>query len=172
MFHSTARRMRWLLTFLVLRSSFALFPDVQATGVAPEPLLRLLPSPELIGPPLAARFQGAEQPIILQWKSVKELAEGEYYEVVVDYWYRETHPLLYFTTQQTQVTLPETLYRSPNCGVFNWRVTLKRQTGLRDDGQPKGEPISHQSLYGYFWWQYPPGEERDFPPLCPYTHLD
>ena len=156
----------------ILRSSFAVFPDVHASGVAPKPLPRLLPSPELIAPPLAARFQGAEQPITLQWKPVKELAEGEYYEVVVDYWYRETHPLLYFTTQQTQVTLPETLYRSPNCGVFNWRVTLKRQTGLRDDGQPKGEPISHQSLYWYFWWQYPPGEERDFPPLCPYTHID
>jgi len=156
----------------ILRSSFAVFPDVHATGVAPKPLLRLLPGPELIGPPLAARFQGAKQPITLQWKPVKELAEDEYYEVVVDYWYKETHPLLYFTTQQTQVTLPETLYRSPNCGVFNWRVALKRQTGVREDGQPKGEPISHQSLYWYFWWQYPPGEERDFPPLCPYTHID
>jgi hypothetical protein len=90
----------------------------------------------------------------------------------LDYWYRETHPLLYFTTRETQVALPETLYRSPNCGVFNWRVTLKRQTGVRDNGRPRGEPISHQSLYWYFWWQYPPGEERDFPPLCPYTHLD
>jgi hypothetical protein len=156
----------------ILRSSFAVFPDVHATGVAPKPLPRLLPGPELIGPPLAARFQGAEQPITLQWKPVKELAEDEYYEVVVDYWYRETRPVLYFATQRTQVTLPETLYRSPNCGVISWRVTLKRQTGLGDDGQPKGEPISHQSLYRYFWWQYPPGEEKDFPPLCPYTHID
>lgn len=156
----------------ILRTGFAVFPDVHTVSVAPEPLPRLLPGPELISPPLAARFQGLEQPIILQWKPVKELAEDEYYEVVVNYYYRESYPVAYFITRQTQVTLPETLYRSPNCGVFNWRVTLKRQTGLGEDGQPKGEPVSHKSLYWYFWWQYPPGEEPDFPPACPYAHVE
>lgn len=156
----------------ILRGSFAVFPDVHATGVAPEPLPQMLPGPELISPPLAARFQGLEEPSVLQWKPVKELAEDEYYEVVVIYFYRESFPGDHFTTRQTQFTIPETLYRSPNCSVFNWRVTLMRQTGLGDDGQPRGEPISHQSLYWYFWWQYPAGEEPDFPRLCPYTHLD
>jgi hypothetical protein len=125
----------------------------------------------LISPPLAARFQGVEQPIILQWKQVKDLDEGEYYEVAVDYWYRETHPTVRFAARETQLTLPETLYHSPNCAVFNWRVTLKRQTGLEDDGQPIGEPLSYSSLYWYLWWQHPPGQE-EFPVLCPYTHLE
>jgi hypothetical protein len=154
-----------------LRDSFAVFPDVHATGVAPKPLPSLLPGPELISPPLAARFQGVEQPIILQWKQVKDLDEGEYYEVAVDYWYRETHPTVRFAARETQLTLPETLYHSPNCAVFNWRVTLKRQTGLEDDGQPIGEPLSYSSLYWYLWWQHPPGQE-EFPVLCPYTHLE
>ena len=154
-----------------LRDSFALFPDVHATGVALEPLPRLLPGPELVNPPLAARFQGVEQPVTLRWKPVKELAEDEYYKVAVDYIYKEAWPVVAFTTRETQLTLPETLYRSPNCGFFNWRVTLKRQTRLGDDGQPIGEAVSYPSLYWYFWWQHPPGEQ-DFPPACPYTQLD
>jgi hypothetical protein len=150
-----------------LRDSFAVFPDVHANGVAPEPLPRLLPGPELVSPPLAARFQGLGAPIVLQWKPVKELAKDEYYEVVVDYNYREDNPAVKFTTRQTQVTLPETLYRTPNCHVFNWQVTLKRQTGVYDDGKPKGEPISYNSLYRYLQWFYPPGEEEPFVALCP-----
>jgi hypothetical protein len=150
-----------------LRDSFAVFPDVHASGVAPEPLPRLLPGPELVSPPLAARFEGLDAPIVLQWKPVKDLAEDEYYEVVVDYNYREDNPAVKFTTRQTQVTLPETLYRTPNCHVFNWQVTLKRQTGIYADGKPKGEPISYNSLYRYLQWFYPPGEEEPFTALCP-----
>lgn len=155
----------------ILRGSFAVFPDVHATGVAPKPLRRLLSGPELVSPPLAARFRGLDRPVVLQWRPVKELTDDEYYEVAVDYYYRENHPVVKFATRETQITLPETLYHTPNCSVFNWRVTLKRQTGLGDDGQPIGEPVSYESLYWYVWWQYPPGE-RPFPPLCPYTHRD
>lgn len=151
----------------MLRDSFAVFPDVQATGVAPVPLPRLLPGPELVSPPLAARFQGVDQPIVLQWKPVKELASDEYYEVRVDYNYRENNPSVKFSTRQTEITLPETLYRTPNCHVFNWQVTLKRQTGVGDSGQPKGEPVSYSSLYWYVWWSYPPGEKAPFIVSCP-----
>ena len=150
-----------------LRESFAVFPDVHATGVAPEPLRRLLPGPELVSPPLAARFQGLGQPIVLQWKPLKELAQDEYYEILVDYNYRESNPNVKLTTRQTHITLPETLYRTPNCHVFNWQVTLKRQTGVDDAGQPKGDPISYSSLYWYLLWSYPLGEEEPFIMACP-----
>jgi len=139
--------------------------------VAPEPLPDLLPGPTLISPPLAARFKGTEQPIVLQWQPLKDLAEDEYYEVALDYYYREAHPIVTFLTRETSLTVPETLYHTPNCQVFNWTVTLKRQTGLADDGLPIGEALTHPSLYWYFWWQYPP-RTRPFPPLCPYTHRD
>ncbi len=149
-----------------LRDSFAVMPEVHAAGAAPEPLLtKPWPGPELLGPPLGALFQGADRPIVLRWKPLKELAPDEYYEIDVDYNYKETNRLFRFTTRETQATLPAALYQEPNCGVFNWQVTLKRQTGTAEDG-PQGEAISYNSLYWYVRWIYPPGTEP-FKVQCP-----
>jgi hypothetical protein len=150
-----------------LRGSFDVDPAIQASGVAPEPLLKLLPAPELISPTLGARFLGTAQPIVLRWQAVQELAQDEYYAVLVEYDYSETTNDVTLTTRQTQITLPETLYRTPNCGVFNWQVTLMRQTGVDEAGQPTGVPIGYNSLYWYVQWLYPPGESPTFSPKCP-----
>jgi hypothetical protein len=146
-----------------LRESFEVHPEVHASGVAPEPLLDLLPGPELLEPPLGARFYGTEQPIILQWQPVKDLAPDEYYQVSVDYNYREGNPSVVFRTRETQLALPESLYHTPNCGVFNWQVALMRRTGTGDGGQP----ISYASLYWYVEWRYPPGVQAPFILVCP-----
>ena len=150
-----------------LRESFDIMPNLHAAGIASEPLLaRQWPAPELLGPPLGAIFLGQAQPIVLQWRPLKELAADEYYEVRVDYNYKEGNPSATFTTRETQLALPESLYQAPNCGVFNWQVTLMRQTGVDKAGQPQGEPISYNSLYSYVRWSYPPGT-TPFALLCP-----
>lgn len=151
----------------VLRESFEVAPNVQAKGVAPAPLPRLLPAPELISPTLGARFLGTAQRIELRWQPAQELALDEYYAVMVQYDYGESTNTVTFTTQQTHIALPETLYRTPNCGVFNWQVTRMRQTGVEKTGQPRGESRSYRSLYWYVQWLYPPGERAAFPPKCP-----
>lgn len=149
-----------------LRASFAVFPEIEVSGEAPEPLLDLAPGPRLLSPALGARYEGLGQPIILQWEPVRELAQDEYYEVAVDYNYREINTKTRFYTRETQVVLPEELYHEPNCQAYSWRVTLKRQTGVSDDGRPIGEPLTYPSLYWYVLWVYPPGEEPPFPRTC------
>jgi len=62
---------------------------------------------------------------------------------------------------------PESYYHIPNCGVFNWQVTLMKQTGVGPAGQPTGVPLSHRSLYWFLLWGYPPGQEVPFKQLCP-----
>lgn len=151
----------------ILRKSFEIHPEIQTRGAAPEPLAQLLPSPELTGPEIGAHFIGTVQPITLTWKPVKDLAEGEYYRIRVDYNYEEANPYIDFFTRQTQFTLPETLYLQPNCSVFNWQVTLMHQTGVNQDGQPEGRPISFNSLYWYIRWTYPADKVVPFQPLCP-----
>ena len=150
----------------VLRDSFDTMPEIHAAGVAPEPLPKRLPGPELLSPPPGAVFQGQARPIVLQWNPLKDLAPDEYYEVGVDYNYKEGNPQIKFATRETQLTLPTALYQKPNCGVFNWQVTIKRQTGVDKDGRPQGEPISYNSLYWYVRWTYPPGQ-APFTLFCP-----
>jgi hypothetical protein len=121
----------------------------------------------LVGPSLGTVFIGLDQPVTLQWKPVKELATDEYYLVAIDYNYDEANIGIGFTTRETQFTLPESLYRTKNCGIFDWQITLMRQTGTDSQGHPIGEPLSYHSLYWYVQWSYPSREARPFPLLCP-----
>ena len=150
-----------------LLENFDIDPSVQVNGIAPDPLIPLLPQPTLIGPELGTRYTGLEQPIVLSWEPLKELAADAYYQVAVDYNYEETNFLVKYATRETQFTLPEALYRLPNCSVFNWRITLMQQTGTDKDGKPVGEALSYSSLYWYVQWFYPPDEKAPFNPLCP-----
>jgi hypothetical protein len=151
----------------ILRDGFEVHPKIDANGSAPVPLEDLLPPVELISPELGARYIGANQPITLKWKAAKELADDEYYLLRVDYNYDEGNSIVNYTTRATQFTLPVSLYDTPNCGVFNWQVTLMKQTGMGVDGQPAGKPLSYRSLYWFVQWLYPTGAEALFNPLCP-----
>ncbi len=150
-----------------LRDGFEVHPELRAAGVAPAPLPRLQPGPELLSPALGERVMGDSAPVVLRWKPLKELAAGEYYRVKVDYDYSESNTVVVYTTRETQLVLPASLYASPNCGVFNWQVTLMRQTGTDADGQPDGSPLSFPSLYWYVEWLYPAGAPMPFKPRCP-----
>jgi hypothetical protein len=151
----------------ILRDGFEVHPEIKANGSAPTPLEDLLPPVELTNPELGARFLGTDQPIILKWKPAKELARDEYYLLRVDFNYDEGNSIVDYTTRETEFTLPVFLYSTPNCGVFNWQVTLMKQTGTSVDGQPVGKALSYRSLYWFVRWLYPPGADVPFNPLCP-----
>jgi hypothetical protein len=150
-----------------LRGSFEVHPEVDARGEAPVALPYLLPTPRQISPALGTRYMGAEEPIVLAWAPVKELVVDEYYRVKIDFDYKETNFSRYYATLETEFALPEGLYATPNCGVFNWQVTLMRQTGVGEDGQPIGEPISYDSLRWYVEWLYPLDAQAPFDRFCP-----
>ncbi len=150
-----------------LRDGFEVHPELPAEGIAPAPLPQLLPAPELTGPALGTHFLGSGAAIEFQWKPSKDLAPDEYYQVHVDYNYDETNNVVNYATRETEFQLPASLYGHPNCGVFNWQVTLMRRTGIGEGGQPVGIAISYNSLYWYVEWQYPLGAETPFLPLCP-----
>jgi hypothetical protein len=150
-----------------VRGTFEVHPEVNANGKAPSPLPDLLPTPVLIGPALGTRFFGLANPIVLTWMPVRDLADDEFYRVKVDFDYTETNTSRYYATRSTEFTLPADLYATPNCGVFNWQVTLMRRTGAPEDSRIIGESLSYDSLRWYVEWRYPPGEEAPFDPRCP-----
>lgn len=149
-----------------LRQSFDIDPEARAGGIAPQPLPRLLPAPELLEPAIGAQFYGLDQPVILKWLAMKELADDEYYAVGVDFNWGESNPLILYRARTPELTLPRSLFRTPNCRVFNWDVTLMRQAGLDANGQKVEEKVSHTSLYRYFLWT-PLVGDVDFMPACP-----
>lgn len=150
-----------------LRNSFEVDRAVDAEGVAPKPLEHLTPAPQLVNPILGERFVGAQSKIILTWQPARPLAADEYFQVRVDYNYGEGNPQLTFSTRATSFQLPASLYANPNCGVFNWQVTVMRQTGTDESGQPEGVAVSYASLYWYVIWSYPSRQPASFPPHCP-----
>lgn len=150
----------------VLRDGFEVHPELHANGKASEPLRRLLPTPELVSPAMGTRYIGDQVPIMLAWKPIKDLAEGEYYRVKVDYDYAETNTSRYYATNGTEFRLPTDLFATPNCAVFNWQVTLMRQTGMDKDGQAVGEPLSYDSLHWYVEWMYPSTDDAPFQTHC------
>jgi hypothetical protein len=150
-----------------LRGGFEVHPELDARGGAPVPLPDMLPTPRQLSPALGTRYVGAGKPIVLTWAPVQELAADEYYRVKIDFDYKETNTSRYYATRDTEFTLPEELYATPNCGVFNWQVTLMRQAGVGEDGQPFGEPISYDSLRWYVEWLYPLDADAPFERFCP-----
>ncbi len=150
----------------VLRQGFEVHPEVNAAAVAPNKLPRLEQAPLQIAPDLGTRFTGTDASIILKWEPIRPLAEDEYYQVQVDYNYSESNTVVKYTTRETELQLPAPLYDQPNCGVFNWQVSVMRQTGIDANGQPRGEPVSYNSLYWYVEWLRPQGERPPFTPKC------
>ena len=150
-----------------LRAGFEVHPEVQASGVARVPLPDLAPGPELLSPPLGARFYGSEQPIVLRWQPAEELTADEVYRVSVDYSYVEANIDVTFETRETHLTLPAGLYEKPNCGVFNWEVTVMQLAASDSGDRPVARPVSHASLYWYVEWRYPPDAPAPFAHRCP-----
>jgi hypothetical protein len=149
-----------------LRSSFEVDAEVDADGVAPEPLPHLLPGPTLESPALGEAFYGDAARVVLSWVPLRPLREDEHYEVSVDFAYAESTKTERFTTRQARQVLPAVLFMQPNCGVFNWTVRLMR-SAHGGTGAPAEEALSYPSLYSYVLWLHPPSEPAPFPPLCP-----
>ncbi len=150
----------------VLRQGFEVHPEVKAAAVAPDPLPKLEPQPRLVEPALGTRFVGSQATIVLKWEPSRQLTQDEYYQVQVDYNYSESNTVVNYDTRETEVTVPAALFDQPNCGVFNWQVTLMRKTGMDRDGKLVGKPVSYSSLYWYVEWLRPAGERPPFTPKC------
>jgi hypothetical protein len=143
-----------------VRRSFRVAPEESADGVAPAPLPDLLPPPELGAPALGTQFIGTRDPVRLSWTWFRPLEQDEAYLVRLDYNYQEANQSQSFRTRETQLTLPRSLYDSPNCRVFNWQVSVVRP-------EAEDQAVSYESLYAYLLWTYPPDQAPPFLPLCP-----
>lgn len=105
-------------------------------GPSPTPSPTSFPAgPTLLYPPAGMVFDMSNEPIVLQWVAVKDLAPDEWYMVeIVDESVQGAHPMRGFT-RQNAFRLPER-WRPHDEALhpFRWRVSIVRVTGQRDDG--------------------------------------
>lgn len=112
-------------------------------------------APKLVGPANRKSFATALESPILEWEPVGELADDEYYSVLVVHYYPAGTPV-YWTSgliKETQVQLPEGAgYGKADHDEFYWWVTVHRATKTTSDGKPDGPAISPKSEVRMFFW--------------------
>ncbi len=94
-------------------------------------------SPELLLPRDGASFSSSTESIPLQWASVGELRDNEFYQViVVDITSGSTIQIIAYVTE-TEFSVPVSLRPSDNRPhIFKWQVVPVAQVGVKADGTP------------------------------------
>lgn len=124
-------------------------------GPSPTPSLTPPPAgPALLNPPNGASFDATDEPIVLQWLAVKDLAADEWYMVELrDADDRDSLPHRGFTRDQSFRVPAEWRPAADGARRMEWRVSIVQVTGRRSDG---GFIYAFRGTAGaasYFTWQ-------------------
>jgi len=113
------------------------------------------PAPALLAPPQDTAFEGADRSIILNWASVGILGDDEWYTVRVRRTGAVAQTLPVVWTKATSWRLPAELYIEGLAEPqhFYWQVSIMRQTGVDEEGDPTGELVSPQGKVRTFTWK-------------------
>lgn len=124
-------------------------PGPTPTPTTPPPY----PAPNLLLPPDGAPFTLAVNTITLQWASVGTLRDNERYQItVMDVTSGSGRPLVDYVLD-TKFIVPVTFRpQSSEPHVFRWWVTVVRQTGTDDQGNPIWENAGAPSDKRDFTW--------------------
>jgi len=125
-------------------------PGPSPTPTIPPPY----PPANLLLPPDGASFTLANDSIILQWASLGTLRDNESYQVTVeDVTDPEGRRLTEYVTD-TKFIVPSSFRPKDNTPhVFRWWVTVVRQNGSDDQGQPIWVSGGEKSAQRVFSWQ-------------------
>lgn len=124
-------------------------PGPSPTATLPPPYS----APNLLLPPDGARFIQSGEAVSLQWASVGTLLENEAYEVtVVDFTDGESRSLVEYVTD-TKFILPASFRSSDSQPhLYRWSITVARQAGTDDQGNPVWESAGAVSGQRVFLW--------------------
>jgi serine/threonine protein kinase len=109
--------------------------------------------PQLIGPEDDAFFAGVLTNVFLEWESVGELAQDEYYDLTIQYIFGNEFAYWGTATTETRLQIP------PDIGVgraggdrFRWYVTVRKANTAALSNNNIDLPVSLQSKIRTFVW--------------------
>ena len=125
-------------------------PGPTPTATSPPPY----PSANLLLPLDGAPFSLADDTVALQWASVAQLRDNEFYQVsIVDVTEGSGSIQLLDYTRDTRYIVPSSMRPSEAVPhVFRWSVTTVRQTGTASGGRPIYQSAGSVSIARVFTW--------------------
>jgi LysM repeat protein len=125
-------------------------PGPSPTPTAPPPY----PAPNLLLPLDGAAFTLSNDTVSLQWASVAQLRENEFYQVtVLDVTEGSGTQRLVTAVSNTSYVVPTSMCpREPLPHILAWWVTTVRQTGTNAAGEPIYTSAGATSVRRYFTW--------------------
>lgn len=112
-------------------------------------------APRLISPDNGLEIYGGGTQITLRWESAGVLAEDEWYAVSLRFLASGVTQYSGTWTKETSWIVPRELYTKAGESerVFEWDVTVMKQTGTKSDGGREGKAVSASSeTRGFFWY--------------------
>jgi len=124
-------------------------PGPTPTATLPPPY----PAPNLLLPPDGAPFSLTSGSITLQWASVGTLAENEAYAVTIDDVTSGSGLKTVDYVTDTKYIVPAEILPTENTPhVIRWTVSVSRQVGTDNDGNPIWESAGASSAARVFTW--------------------
>jgi hypothetical protein len=111
-------------------------------------------APRLVSPDNGSEIRGGDTQITLRWESGGSLAEDEWYAVSLRFRASGTVQYSGTWTKETSWLVPRELYMKAGESerVFEWDVTVMKQTGTKADGGREGVALSAPSETRAFFW--------------------
>jgi LysM repeat protein len=110
-------------------------------------------APELLLPTDGAYFEGSHEFISLQWASVGEILENEYYQITVIDKTNGSDLFVVSIEKSNSYQLPAAYRPTDNSThIFEWFVLTVAQIGNNEDGTPiyiQGSPVSSSRSFGW-----------------------
>ena len=124
-------------------------PGPTPTPTLPPPY----PAPSLLMPTNGSAFNSGVDTISLQWASVGTLRDIELYQVIIEDITAGLGPTLIQNVTDTRLNVPATIRPTDNIPhIFSWSVSVVRQEGTDENGNPVYASAGAVSVLRYFTW--------------------
>lgn len=127
---------------------------------------RRYPAATLRAPANGASYQGDNATIMLEWETIQNLGQNDYYRVII-YYKKDGRELAGGTWMKGTSYRVPVWFLAQQSGRFEWQVVIVEATGLPENGGKLGAAVSEASARRWFSWNWEAPNEPTGPTATP-----